>query len=792
MSQNKEIAIHREDEFDFKETLAKYVYHWKWFLGVIVASLAIAYIYLHYAVPQYEANSKMMIKSDDKNDPSFSELSAFADLGLGDFNNKVEDEIEVVKSRRIIESVVRKLKLHYSYQQVGNFTGFSRYPLYKNIPIEVIGDSTVSLAFPLMITIIDENNVRIELEDKVIASQLHFGEQKKFSFGHLVVNKTDAFQKKHVGIVYEVRISTIEGCVNSWKGRLQAETAEKKSSVINLSVKDPSQERAVDFLNELMFAYNEDARRDKNMVSKNTVDFINDRMLYVSNELEDVENSAETYKTQNNFIDLVTESTLTLENESGISNQIVAINTQLQLAIFMLDYMNKNENKGHQLLPSNLGLTDVSVNEMIVEYNKQLIEYNKAIENGKKNNPVVLKLESQVSGLFSAIKQSLSNLKNVQVIQLNELEKTESLIRGKISKVPEQEKAFRSIMRQQQIKESLYLYLLQKREESSITLAVNVSPAKIVDPAYSSGQIISPKKLIIYPAALILAIILTVSGIYLAELLDTHVHSKMDIEHLNLPFLGNIPHTELNDTNFVVRKNTNSSVSEAFRLLRTNIQFLMGGETKQLKTIFVTSSIAKEGKSFVAINLASSYALNEKNVLLIGLDLRIPKIMKYMGLNAEKGVSNYLIEREKAITEYIIPKNDRINFDILAPGDIPPNPAELLSNPRIGEMFAELQKKYDYIIVDTAPVAPVADTFILSAYADAFLYIIRSNYLEKTMLGTVESIYKDKKLKNMGLIINDIRINSSRAYRYGYGYGYAYGYSETHKKPIWKKLLGRS
>ena len=343
------------------------------------------------------------------------------------------------------------------------------------------------------------------------------------------------------------------------------------------------------------------------------------------------------------------------------------------------------------------------------------------------------------------MKESLLNLKESLKIKNRELQRLENEINSKISTVPRYEREYREIQRQQQIKESLYLYLLQKREETAIALAVTVSNTKIIDEAFSDNVIVSPNKKIIYVISFLVGLLIPFGFIYIRRILDTKIHGKNDILAVNLPFIGDIPISETKDK-IVVNHGENNHVSESFRLLRTNIDFMLKSKNQPGNIIFITSTIAKEGKSFISINLASIIALSGKKVLLIGLDLRAPKILEYTGLSKSKGVSNYLTDYEISLSDVIIHKPDDINFDLLVSGDIPPNPSELLMNDRIKEMFENVKEMYDYVIVDTAPVGPVTDTLLITPYADAIIYVSRADYLDKRLLNIPETLYKENKL----------------------------------------------
>jgi len=549
---------------------------------------------------------------------------------------------------------------------------------------------------------------------------------------------------------------------------------------LRLSLTDPVKSKAIEILNNLVAQYNNDAVEDKNLTAKNTNDFINQRIVIVNEELSSVEKGAEEFKQTNQLTDLATEAGMAVQSKSLVEKEVLELNTQLKLAEYVSDYVNANPGA---LIPANLGVGDASMDANTEKYNQLVLERNRILKGSSNINPVIVNLNGQIKNLEESIKQSLVNSKNALKISLNAIKGQQSKFASTISEVPKQERMFRDIQRQQQIMETIYLYLLQKREENAITMAVTLPSAKIIDKAYGSDSPVSPKRNIIYLAALLLGLLIPFGIIYVLTLLDNKVHSRRDLEAMiKAPILGDIPNTK-SVNKIVVSDSDRSSIAEAFRLLRTNINFMLTGAEEGGKIIFTTSTIGGEGKTFVSINMAAVLSLTDKKVLLIGADIRKPKIGDYLNLKYEKGLTHFLMDNTAKVTD-IIESVSEVNFDFISSNLIPPNPSELLMNGRFEEVLAYGKQHYDYVIVDTAPVNLVTDTLLLSHLADMFIYVVRANYLDKRLLSIPKMMYEEKRLPNMAMLVNGTDLEKG----YGYGYGYGY-YEEKTKKPWFKKLF---
>ncbi|MCK5814530.1 MAG: polysaccharide biosynthesis tyrosine autokinase, partial [Flavobacteriaceae bacterium] len=545
----------------------------------------------------------------------------------------------------------------------------------------------------------------------------------------------------------------------------------KKSDILIISLKDQITLKAELILNTLTANYNKNAIENKSQIAINTNEFIEERLLIIEKELSNADSGIQEFKTSNSLTDLSSEASLILDANSEIEKSIIDIKTQLQLADYVTEYL---ENNTEDIIPENLGLGSGSgFSQGSQKYNELVLERNRISKSSKDMNPIIINLNNQIAELRKGVHQSLTNLKKSLSISLSIAEKEDARLNARITEVPRQEKEFKHILRRQRIIESLYLFLLEKREENAISLAATIPSGKIIDSAIGSNIPISPKRKIIYLAALIVGFLIPFGTLYIRYLSDNYIHTSKQLEAaLKMPFLGVIPKAT-NDEKIVISSADRSAASESFRLLRTNINFILSDTIGPSKTIYVTSTIPSEGKTFVAINLATALALSNKKVLLIGADIRKPKLAEYLSTKKGKGLTHYLTSSEITVQE-VIQHIDAYDFDMIQSGISPPNPTELLMNGRFDEMLDYVKEVYDYIVVDTAPVSVVSDTLLFNQKADMFLYVVRAHFIDKRMLEIPKKLYDESRLQNMAVVMNCS--DSKKGYNtYGYGYGYGYG-----------------
>jgi tyrosine-protein kinase Etk/Wzc len=774
-------------EFQLRNFIDHYLVHWKWFLLGVFITCTLAFIYLRYTTSQFKATSTILVK-DEKKGGMLSELSAFSDMGIETgLKNNVDNEIEILKSRTLIENTVKSLNLNISMFIQGNIINSE---MFKKAPIKIhfipkssqFYETTITLRFLETAT----NTFQLENQLQNESSKNNFLSKKEFQYGelittqnwNLIITKNPGKLSKINNREITIQVNAMDDVVDGFRSRLNVNPLSKTSSVVELSLIDPVYEKAEIFINNLIRIYNQDAITDKNQISENTSKFIAERLSLISQELNGVEQDVESFKKTNNLTDIDSEAKLFIEGSNSYDKKAVETEIQLNVINSMFDYIKKSGNT--DLLPSNLITGEESTSRIINTYNELVLDRNRILKSATIANPTVLKIDQQINSLKQSILSSLGRLQSTLMIQKRDLDSHKGIMDTKIEKIPVQERQFKVIARQQKIKEELYLYLLQKREETAISLSATEPNARVIDAAKASHIPVAPKKKIIYLVAFIIGIIIPFGIIYLKDLLDTKIKSRLDLEgKTTIPYLGDIPTSDANTQ--IIKSESRTSSAEALRIIRTNMEFMLSKVPEnQAKTIFLTSTFSKEGKTFVSVNLAATFALSGKKVLLIGMDIRNPKLDDYIAL-PDNGLTNYLSNKDIILEDLIVKQKGYENFHILPAGIIPPNPAELLLSQKVDILFKTIKAQYDYIIVDTAPVSLVTDTLLVAKHADCFIFVIRANYLEKRMLQIANDLYLEKKLPNMCLLLNDT--DSTKGYGYGYGYG-----TKSQKKLWYKKL----
>lgn len=774
-----------EQSVNLKDIIFKYLSHWKWFLLSVIIFLTIAKLYLRYSVPVYKASASLLIK-DDQSGNLASELTAFEDIGLfSGKKNVIEDEIEILKSRSIAEKTVKFGEFNITYIAEGRIKSSDAYGT-NQIKIKFLKKDDKFYKIDTLFTIDVKSPSKFEIlnQDNASLGTYNFNQIiNSIDLGPFQVVKNTVFDKKNNLVKFAsgktiVKLTNLRNCSEAYKTKISVSTLSKFSNVVELSVNDEVPAKAMDYLDILVKIYNEDAVNDKNLISEKTAKFINERLGIITEELDGVERQAENYKKSKNITDIPTEAQLNLRSKEEYTTEGISVTTQINVVDMMIAYL---KNSKVDIIPANIIPNDNSSSLLIGEYNNLIIERNRILKSSMPDNPIAVRLNDKISSLRNNINESLFKLRSSLQEKSKGIYSQTGTLQGKISQLPQIEREYRGIFRQQQIKEELYLYLFKKREETAISLAATAPNSKVVDKAFSSDIPVSPKRELVYLLSFLLGLLIPVAIVYVLDLLDNKVKNRLDVDKLGIPFIGDVPHSDTN--NELIKSDSRTSSAEAIRIVRTNLEFILNNsEDEKAKLVFITSTLPSEGKTFIAINLAATIAISGRKVLLIGMDIRNPKLDEYIKLPS-RGITNYLSSNDANIEDFIINQKGYEHFDILPAGVIPPNPAELLMSKKVEAMFEQLKNKYDYIIVDTAPVSLVTDTLLISKNADAFIYVVRANYLEKEMLKTPETLYKEKKLPNMCVLLNDTdTIN---------GYGYGYG-QEPEKKPWYKKILGFS
>ncbi|MGJ8593043.1 MAG: GumC family protein [Aquaticitalea sp.] len=773
---------------DNKETIINifevYLSKWKFILFFLIAAIAIAFVKIRYSTYIYQANATIKLKQDE-NSKKLPEISALQNYGIfANDNSKVIDEVEVLKSRSIIGEVVKDLKLNIQYYVSGQV---KEVEIYENPPLNInffASDSIINnYNQSLYVKIISEtqfelakkNNNKILEFDKGEVTTHNFGDKIKAGFGDVVITPNPGTYGSEIGSYVQIKIIPLHSMVESYLGKIKIDMS-KESNVIKLSVSEEIKEKARLVLDKLIEKYNNDVIKDKEEVIKITSDFITNRLDVVSNELEQVDFTAETLQKNNRLTALSSQSNIYLESERANETKIIQTANQLQLVDYMKDHLT-DHNKASDLLPADVGIADNSVSQLTKNHNDLVLQRNRLLKNSSEKNPTIINLDNQINALKENLNQSLGNIKTANNITLNSLNKEDARISGQIYMAPGKERQFRDIKRQQDIKESLYLYLLQKREETAISLGMSSSNAKIIDAAYTFNTPVSPNTKIIYLAAMLIGLFIPVSLIYVRDLMDTKIYTKDDLaKYVSAPYIGDIPRSSARTR--LISKVDYSPKAEAFRIIRTNADFLMQGIDTRCKTIFVTSTTSQEGKSHTSVNIASSFSFSNKRVLLIETDIRVPRVNDYLNIESKIGLTDFISDKSLSIDDVTTKLEDNPYLHVIPSGTIPPNPAELLMSERVKYLFENVKEDYDYVIVDTAAVGLVTDTLLISKYADMFLYVVSANNIDKRQLHIAQTMYTEKRLPNMVVLLNGTE------HKKGYGYGYG---AEPQKKKSWFK-----
>ena len=802
---NEKLREADDKEIDIQELLFKYLIHWPWFVGAVIVCLISAYIYLYVATPVYNISATVLIK-DDKKGGSSNNVAGLDELGLSGLitsSQSIDNEIEVLRSKTLVKEVVNYLNLYVTYQDDDQIPSKE---LYKTSPVQV--NMTPQEAEKLKTKVVIEMvlhpqgslDVNVKMEDKEI--QKHFEKlpailptnQGTLSF----FQTTDSISSKkneEVGSpVQDMRhitatISQPMNVARRYCENLSIEPTSKTTSVVTVSLKNSSLQRGQDFINQLLEMYNRNTNKDKNEIAQKTAEFIDERIGIISKELGSTEADLETFKRDAGITDLSSDAQIALTGNAEYEKKQVENRTQISLVEDLKKYLGHNE---YEILPSNVGLKDITLAAQIDRYNEMLIERKRLLRTSTENNPAIINLDTSIRATKANVQATLEGTLQGLFITKADLDREAKRYMRRISDAPGQERQYVSIARQQEIKAGLYLMLLQKREENAIMLAATANNAKIIDDAIADVIPVSPKRSIIYLAALCLGIAIPVVVIYMIDLTKFKIEGRADVEKLtSVPIAGDIPLTDEKNTkegSIAVFENQNNLMSETFRNIRTNIQFMLQNNKK---VILVTSTVSGEGKSFTSANLAISLSLLGKKVVIVGLDIRKPGLNKVFNLSSkEKGITQYLANPEMDLMSLVQLSDVNRNLYILPGGTVPPNPTELLARDGLDKAIEILKKNFDYVILDTAPIGMVTDTLLIGRVADLSAYVCRADYTHKAEYTLINELFHEQKLPNLCTIINGVDLKKRKyGYYYGYGkygkhygygkrYGYGYGYGQ--------------
>ena len=789
-----------EEQVNIQELLFRYLIHWPWFVVSIIICIACAWGYLRLTTPIYNISATVLIK-DEKKGGGASMSSDLEKMGLEGFvssSSNVDNEIEVLRSKSLAREVVNNLGLFVTYMDEDEFPSKE---LYHTSPV------LVSLTHQEADKLPGRMEINMILQPTgVLGVQITVGEKEyRKQFDKLpAVFPTDegtiAFfanndtlsavcpenitKERHITAFINRPFSVLKEYVSS----LSIAPTSKTTSVVVISLENTNTRRGRDYINKLLEMYNINANNDKNEVAQKTAEFIDERIGIISKELGSTEQDLENFKRSAGITDLSSEAQIALTGNAEYEKKRVENQTQINLVMDLQRYMKGNE---YEVLPSNIGLQDAASAGAIDRYNQMLVERKRLLRTSTENNPTIINLDTSIRAMRTNVQATLdATLKGLQITK-EDLAREASRYSRRINVAPTQERQFVSIARQQEIKSGLYLMLLQKREENAITLAATANNAKIIDEALADDNPISPKKMLVYLAALVLGVGLPVGVIYLIGLTKFKIEGRADVEKLtSLPVVGDIPLADEKTGSIAVFENQNNLMSETFRNVRTNLQFMLENGKN---VILVTSTISGEGKSFISANLAISLSLLGKKVVIVGLDIRKPGLNKVFNIpKKEHGITQYLTNTTANLMDFVQPSDINKNLFILPGGTVPPNPTELLARGGLEKAIETLKANFDYVILDTAPVGMVTDTLLIGRVADLSVYVCRADYTHKAEFTLINELAENNKLPNLCIAVNGLDLNSRKyGYYYGYGkygkyygygkrYGYGYGYGEKH------------
>ncbi len=766
----------KKDEFiDLGEIIKVFTKNKKWFIISFISFVSIGMLYLLMKNPVYEVNGTILLRQDDKKSSSayssISALSEITDLGSMMNSSNVDNEVVVLNTRQIMTEAICKLNQHVVSKA---WQGLKRVDLYPKEPFIITTDSllTDTLSIPIKFTIKPTGNNQYLVKGKVDDEKFQTTIDKfpvtiKTPILDVFINQNPDGDKSLKEKKIDVTINNPNILAVSTMKTISISPTSKKTSTITFSTEADNVKKAQDLIKTIINLFNDDAVKDKNLVAQSTAAFVDERLKLISQDLISVEKEKEKYKQDNQLTDISSEAKLFLEQMGEYEK--LRTETQIQLSIIdeIKSYIEDPKNK-NQLIPS-IGIEDKNLIAVIAKYNELLIEKIRIEKVSSNSNPALGELSEQLIILRQNISANVNNVKKSLQIAMSNISKQDMLTNARIKSIPRQEREYIEIERQHQIKEALYLFLLQKREETSLSLAATSPKAKLIDKPMPSVKPIAPRKIRIMFILMAISIIVPFCILYLRNMLKKEIESKEELEKLcDAEVIGEICENKSKE-HIVVKPHETSTVVELFRLLRTNLMFILNKPEK--KVILLTSTIAGEGKSFVSINLAVTLALTKKKVLLIGLDIRSPKLGEYMQLKRKTGITNFLSSEEITIEEIIQHSGIQPELDVIQAGPIPPNPNELLMSGRLDKLFSEVRKLYDYIIVDSAPVGIVSDSFQLDRVSDVTLYVSRIGHVHKDSIRYINSIKASDKLKELYIVANGIDLSEKNG---GYGYGYGH------------------
>ena len=790
MEENKNLGLaspmgeqEETSSINFQTIYTAVILHWKWFVLSLIICMGCAMIYLRYKTPVYQAYAKLLIKDDDsRGRGGKSGVLTTSNLGIMSNSTGIDNEMEILSSLSIAQQAVRDLKLYVNYSLEGKVKD---HLIYNSEPISVDLDPShlEKLNYPISLEINRKGssytvtgeylNPKTGVTNSIEKTITSFPTRIDTKTGIITLQSNGDRGLLPEGRALKVTILSPKSVAAKYAGSLSVSQTSKTTTIAELVLKDESPQRAVDYLRQLAICYNRQANEDKNEIAVRTEEFINGRLEKINAELGSTEGSLEEYKKRNNMVELKMNAAQAVQNQDVYSQKLAEANTQMALLNSISEYLNDPSNK-YQTLPSNVGLSDASATSLIDKYNDIVITRNRLLRSASESSPTVTPLTAQLDDLTSSIKRAMIQARKSMEIERNNIANMYGRYASQTNATPEQERILTQIGRQQDVKSGLYIMLLQKREENSISLAATADKGKLIDDPQYMGKV-SPKSSMIMLIALILGLAIPAGVIFIVNFMRYKIEGHDDVAKLtSLPIIADVAiasETAKTKADIVVHENQNNQMEEVFRSLRTNLQFIMA---ENEKVVLFTSSTSGEGKTFTAANLAVSFALLDKKVVLVGLDIRKPRLAELFEINDHQhGITNLLTQPDPTaadVKKQILKSGISNNLDILMAGPIPPNPAELVARKSLDQVIDILKETYDYVLIDSAPVGLVTDTLQIGRVANATVLLCRADYTPKEAFGYINDLAKEKKLPNMCVVINGIDM-SKKKYGYYYGYG---------------------
>ena len=783
-----------DDFIRIQDLWSMFVPKWYWFAISLFITLTIAVLYLLSTPPIYTRTAAILVKDNSKSSSSTGAMSDFSDLGIFKSNTNINNELLTLKSPTLMTEVVNRLGLNETFTIR---KGLKNVDLYKVSPVTITFCDKIEV--PLSFTIkfsskeafaISELEISGEDIGETLSAQM--GDSIQTSAGIMIVSPTQEFTDAFIGTSIRYVRGSVRAAVDTYSNALVAELGNEDATIINLSINDTSIRKAEDILNTLIEVYNENWIRDKTQIAVSTSQFISDRLGVIESELGHVDENISSYKSEHLLPDVQAASSLYMAQSAENNKELSTLNNQLSTAQYIRRELNTKQLD--QTLPANSGIVSANIETQISEYNNLVLDRNRLIANSSEKNPLVKNMASSLQSMQRTIIQSVDNLIVSLNTQIRSLRRQEEATTNRLASNPNQAKYLLSVERQQKVKEELYLYLLQKREENELSQAFTAYNTRLITAPRGSMFPTAPRKMNILLVAFAVGLLVPAVGIFMKENMNTKVRGRKDLENLSIPFIGEIPqysgtkkkwwefkHRKRQDMKtIVVNEGNRNIINEAFRVLRSNMDFMASKDNNQ-HVFVLTSFNPGSGKSFLAINIAISFAIKKKKILIIDGDLRHRTVSSYVD-SPNKGLSDYLNNQIEDWKEIIVSYKGYTNLHILPIGTIPPNPTELLEDSKLSMLIEALRPEYDYIFIDCPPVDIVADAQIIEKWADRTIFVVRSGLLDRSMLSELENMYTGKRFKNLSMILNGTESTGGRyGYRYGYHYGYASYYGSKDK-----------